>query len=163
MAWAIRMEPWAGASALNLTQARLKADALARLKVAGLREEILTAALQEVVKEPPSTDRETRVANLKRLMADQRRDVRDARTQIDHEEEGDFQALTTVNIGGRTYPLNNTNDGHLRPEVVAAFLHNDKFASALIQAANQRALAQAPLNLDAIIQSDLAQRLETQK
>lgn len=161
LAWAIRMESWAGASAVTQIEKRLHADGRSRLQLAGLREQILTAALQEVVRDKTSdSDRATRIANLRRLMDDQRREVREAREQRDHKTEGDFEALTVIRIGDKTFPVNNTRDGRMRPEMVEAFLRNDQALSSLLQAANRRALAQAPVNLDAIIQADLARKLE---
>lgn len=164
LAWAIRMESWAGASAVAQTEKRLHADGKSRLQVAGLREQILTSALQDVVRDQTTeADRATRVANLRSLMDDERRAVREARAQRDHHSEGDFEALTVIRIGDKTFPVNNTKDGRMRPEMVEAFLRNDQALSSLLQAANRRALAQAPVNLDAIIQADLARKLETTK
>lgn len=150
-----------GASGKRLFQIRIQADADARIVVATQRKQMVLLAGKAVDASDDSIEGKVlRLKNLQRILNQQNMAISEARK--DAEIEGDFEPLTYLQepTTGRRIPVNATADGRIRPEVVAAFIANDKELSALMDAVNEEALSQAKPNSEEKVREDLARLLK---
>ena len=155
LASAFLAESRAGAFARRQIDNRLQADGDAEDMTTAAHYKILTSALRTVLGGSTSKeDQAIRIANLQGLFAHEKRVVAEGKKS--RELIGQFEPRSFLVIDGKRVPLNDTTDGKYRTEVVVAFMKNLPELAKLLEQVNRRALAEAPLTTEQIIERDLA-------